>query len=173
VLCFGYLAPYKGLETAIAAARLAGDAVRLVIAGGEHPRHGAAGDRYAERLRATAPPNVRFTGFVPEPDVAHWFAAADIALLPYAQPFASSGPLALALAHGTPALVSPALAQTAGAPPVMAAGPDPAAIAERLRALAADPAERERLRAAGAALAVGRSWPEVARRHLALYGATA
>jgi glycosyltransferase involved in cell wall biosynthesis len=172
VLCFGHLAPYKGLETAIAAARLAGDAVRLVIAGGEHPRLAAAGDRYAERLRASAPPNVHFTGFVPDARVADAFAAADLALLPYPQPFASSGPLALALAHGTPALLSPALADTVGAPPVMAAGPDAAAIADRLRALA-DPGERDRLRAAGAALAVGRSWPEVARRHLVLYGVDA
>jgi glycosyltransferase involved in cell wall biosynthesis len=167
VLCFGHLAPYKGLEAALGAARQAGDAVRLVIAGGEHPR--LAGDGYAERLRAMAPPGTRFTGYVPDADVGRWFRAADVALLPYPRPFASSGPLALALAHGTPVLLSPALARTAGAPPILATGPDPADVAARLRALAAAPAERDRLRAAGAALAAGRSWPEVARRHLEIY----
>jgi glycosyltransferase involved in cell wall biosynthesis len=166
VLCFGYLAPYKGLEAALGAARLAGDAVELVIAGGEHPR---LGDDYAARLRATAPPNARFTGFVPDADVARWFAAADVALLPYPQPFASSGPLALALAHGTPVLLSHALARTTGAPAAVTVGPDPAQIAARLRTLTDDPAERDRLRSAATALAAGRSWPEIARRHLALY----
>ena len=168
VLCFGFLAPYKGLEAAIGAARLAGDAVSLVIAGGEHPRL----PRYAERLRGGVPSNVRFTGFVPDEDVARWFAAADVALLPYPRPFASSGPLALALAHRTPVLLSEALAETAGAPPALAVRLDPAVIAGRLRRLAAEPGERERLRVAAARLAAGRTWPEVARRHLELYRAS-
>jgi glycosyltransferase involved in cell wall biosynthesis len=184
VLCFGFLAPYKGLEAAIGAARLAGgsdgielagagvaparDGIELVIAGGEHPR--LAGDGYADALRASAPANVRFTGYVPDGDVARWFAAADVALLPYPQPFASSGPLALALAHGTPVLLSDALAGTVEAPDELAVATDPAVIAARLQSLAADRGERERLRAAAASLAAGRTWPEVARRHLDLYG---
>ena len=167
VLCFGFLAPYKGLEAALGAARLAGDPIELVVAGGEHPR--LAGHSYASRLRSTAPSNARFTGFVPDGDVASWFAAADVALLPYPRPFASSGPLALALAHGTPVLMSDALARTTGAPGALAVGLDPARIAVRLRELAGSPAQRERLRAAAARLAVGRTWPEVARRHLELY----
>jgi len=173
VLCFGFLSPYKGLEAALGAARLAGDGVELVIAGGEHPRLEATGDGYAERLRASAPPNARFTGFVPEADVARWFAAADVALLPYPRPFASSGPLALALAHDTPVLLSEALARTTGAPQELAVGADPQAIAARLRTLAADAGERDRLRAAAATLATGRTWPEIARRHIDLYGSPA
>ena len=51
VLCFGFVAPYKGLETALEAAALAGPAVQLVIAGGEHPRL-AGRDPYASDLRA-------------------------------------------------------------------------------------------------------------------------
>jgi glycosyltransferase involved in cell wall biosynthesis len=169
VLCFGFISPYKGLEAAIAAAGLAGDAVELVIAGGEHPRLAAAGDDYASRLRAAAPENVRFTGYVRDDAVARWFTAADVVLLPYPQPFASSGPLALALAHGTPVLMSEALARTTGAPRALAVGAEPAAIAARLRSLAADRGERERLRAAVRGLRAGRTWPEIARRHLALY----
>jgi glycosyltransferase involved in cell wall biosynthesis len=166
VLCFGFIAPYKGLEAAIGAARLTGDAVELVIAGGEHPRVG--GD-YAERLRDAAPDNVRFTGFVPDEDVGRWFTAADVALLPYPRPFASSGPLALALAHGTPVLMSEALARTTGAPGALTVSADPAAIATRLGTLAEDRGERERLRAAARGLTTGRTWPEIARRHLELY----
>ena len=170
VLAFGFLAPYKGLETALEAAALAGGGVELVVAGGEHPRLRAEGDPYADRLRAAAPDNVRFTGFVPDADVGRWFAAADAALLLYPRPFASSGPLALALAHGTPALMSRALAATVGAPPELAVPPGAAALAARLRELAADPGAGADLRAHGAALAAGRGWPQVARRHLELYG---
>jgi glycosyltransferase involved in cell wall biosynthesis len=165
VLCFGFLAPYKGLEAALGAARLAGDGVEVVIAGGAHPRV----PDYGEALQRTAPDNVRFTGFVPDEDVARWFAAADVALLPYPQPFASSGPLALALAHGTPVLLSEALARTVGAPDELAVDIDPAAIAARLDTLARDAGRRGRLHAAASRLAAGRSWPEIARRHLDLY----
>ena len=39
VLCFGFLAPYKGIELVLeAAAPLAADDVQVVVAGGEHPR---------------------------------------------------------------------------------------------------------------------------------------
>jgi glycosyltransferase involved in cell wall biosynthesis len=169
VLCFGFLAPYKGLEVALEAAALAGPDVELVVAGGEHPRLRDGGDDYGDRLRAAAPRNARFTGFVPDADVARWFAAADVALLPYPQPFASSGPLALALAHGTPVLLSDALARTTGAPPALRTGLDPAELGARLRVLADDPAQRAALADAAAVMAAGRGWPEVARRHLELY----
>jgi glycosyltransferase involved in cell wall biosynthesis len=162
-LCFGFLAPYKGLELAIAAAREA-DA-QLVLAGGPHPR---AGDAYADRLRALAAPGTRFTGFVPDADVASWFAAADVALLLYPRPFASSGPLALALAHGTPVLLSPALARTTSAPGELAVDLDAHALASRLRALE-DPGERAALSERVRELAAGRTWPEVARAHLEVY----
>jgi glycosyltransferase involved in cell wall biosynthesis len=169
VLCFGFLSPYKGLEAALDAAALAGDDVQLVVAGGEHPRLRASGDGYAARLRAGAPSNARFTGFVPEDDVARWFAAADLALLPYPQPFATSGPLALALAHGTPVLLSEALGRTTGAPASLWTSLEPAVLADRLRVVAADPRERTALADAAAVLAAGRGWPAVARRHLELY----
>ena len=49
VLCFGFLAPYKGLEVALQAAALVPE-VELVVAGGSHPRL-AQPDGYAEDLR--------------------------------------------------------------------------------------------------------------------------
>ena len=63
----------------------------------------------------------RFTGWVPDGDVGAWFSAADLCVFPYPKPFASSGVLALAVAHGTPVLLSPALARCAGAPNVVTA----------------------------------------------------
>jgi len=168
VLCFGFLAPYKGLEPALEAAAASGSGVRLVVAGGEHPRLAAAGDGYAEQLRASNP-HARFTGFVPDADVASWFAVADVALFLYPRPVSTSGGLALAFAHETAVLLSPELAATAGAPQALVAPRDPGALADRLRSLVADPGGLRVLRDGAAELARGRDWPAVARRHLDIY----
>ena len=166
-LCFGFVAPYKGLETALHAARAAGPAVRCVVAGGAHPRLAAAGDDYADALAAEHP-EARFTGWVPGDDVVPWFRAADVALFPYPRPFSSSGALALALATRTPVLLSAPMARCIGAPsPVVAATVDD--LTARLRALAADPAEQDALLRWTECLADGRRWDAVARRHLDVY----
>jgi glycosyltransferase involved in cell wall biosynthesis len=169
VLCFGFLAPYKGLETVLEAAALAGPAIELVVAGGEHPRLVAGGDRYHRSLHEHYGAHARFTGRVADEHVARWFLAADLAAFMYPQPFSSSGALALALAHRTPVLVSPELADTAALPASLAAPREPAALARRMRALAHDPAAREGLREATAGIARERAWPAVAARHLELY----
>jgi glycosyltransferase involved in cell wall biosynthesis len=169
VLCFGFLAPYKGLEAALEGARLAGDAVRLVVAGGPHPRLAAAGDPYAARLHERWADSAEFTGYVPGTAVADWFAAADVALVPYPRPFATSGPLALALGAGTPALLSVPLAACIGASTADAVPADAESIAARLQLLARDASARERLAAATRELARERAWPQVADRHLELY----
>jgi len=169
VLCFGFLAPYKGLEAALEGARLAGDEVRLVVAGGPHPRLAAARDDYAASLQERWGDSAEFTGYVPGDAVADWFAAADVALVPYPRPFATSGPLALALGAGTPALLSVPLAACIGASTAEAVPADAESIAARLRLLARDAGARERLAAVTRALARERAWPQVADRHLELY----
>jgi glycosyltransferase involved in cell wall biosynthesis len=171
VLCFGFIAPYKGLELACEAtelARQAGTQVRLVVAGGEHPRLGGR-DPYAESLRARFADTAHFTGYVPDPDIAHWFAAVDLGLFLYPRPHASSGALALALAHGTPFLVSPALGELIGAARPLVAESTAPRLAAQLGRLAASQQARHEVGTAAAELLAGRSWPAVARRHLALY----
>jgi glycosyltransferase involved in cell wall biosynthesis len=167
VLCFGFLAPYKGLEAALQAAALAPE-VELVVAGGSHPRL-AQHDSYAEDLRRSYGAVARFTGYVPDAHVPALFEAADLLLLPYPTAFATSGPLALALGFGTPVLCSEALGNCVGAPPSLQTDVQPAALAAHLRELAGEPARREELASATRALTVGRRWDAVARRHIALY----
>ncbi|MEZ5122577.1 MAG: glycosyltransferase [Solirubrobacterales bacterium] len=170
VLCFGFVAPYKGLETALDAARHAGDAVQVVVAGGPHPR---VGDAYAAGLRREHGDHARFTGRVPDADVAAWFAAADVALFAYPQPVSSSGALALALAHGTPVLLSPEARGVRGR-----AG---AARRRAIRGRWPGPCARwwatargwARLAATARTMAADREWPAVARRHLELYARVA
>jgi glycosyltransferase involved in cell wall biosynthesis len=168
-LCFGFLAPYKGIEVALDAARLAGNAVRLVVAGGEHPRLAAGGSEgYGAELRRRHR-DALFTGYVADADVADWFAAADVALLPYPKPFSASGVLALALAHGTPVLLSPPLARCAGAPSPLTAPLDPPELAHRLRDLATDADAVNELRRWTEIFAAGRSWESVGRRTADVY----
>lgn len=165
VLCFGFIAPYKGLELACEAARLAGSGVSLLIAGGEHPRHAAG---YAGELRRRYGDCASFTGHVAEQDLPELFAACDLALLPYPRPHASSGALALALAHEVPVLLSQALADLVGAP-ALGCDIDPPQLARRLQVLASDRSRLQELGAQSAMLAGGRSWSQVAARHIELY----
>ena len=169
VLCFGFLAPYKGLETVLEAAALAGPEVHLVVAGGAHPRL-AGRDDYAGALADRYGTVATFTGFVPDPEVRSWFAAADVVLIPHPRPFSSSGPLAQALGFGRPLLLSEAMADCVGAPAELAFAPRPAALARRLTELARSPAARVALADGSAELARGRSWAAVARAHLDTYG---
>jgi glycosyltransferase involved in cell wall biosynthesis len=168
VLCFGFLSPYKGLENALEAAALAGPAIQLVIAGGSHPRLEDR-DSYAEDLRGRYENLATFSGYVPEPDIETWFRGADLLLVPYPRPFASSGPFALALGFGTPILCSEALARCVGAPDQLATPVDPPTLARRLGELASDPEQLASLDHATRQLATGRSWDDVARRHIELY----
>jgi glycosyltransferase involved in cell wall biosynthesis len=170
VLCFGFLAPYKGIEAVLEAGRIVGPEQALVVAaGGPHPRLAAAGDTYAADLERTwGGPGVRFTGWVPEADVARWFAAADVAVFGYPAPFSSSGALALAFAHGTPVLLSPPMAGCVGAPDLLVAPPEPSALAAGFRRLL-DPAARRELGAATAPMAADRRWPAIADAHCDLY----
>ncbi|HEY1829348.1 MAG TPA: glycosyltransferase [Acidimicrobiales bacterium] len=167
-LCFGFLSPYKGLETVLEAAALVTDSVELVIAGGPHPRLEGY-DSYADDLCRRYGDTARFVGYVREEDVEACFRSADVLLLPYPAPFATSGPFAQALGFGTPILCSAALADCLDAPLELVAQPRPEGWARKLLQLASDRQELERLGAATAELSAGRSWGEVARRHIELY----
>jgi glycosyltransferase involved in cell wall biosynthesis len=168
VLCFGFIAPYKGLERVLEAGRLARASVHVVVAGGEHPRMAGPGG-YADELRTQHGDHATFTGRVADADVAACFRAADVAAFLYPQPVSSSGALALALAHRTPILVSRELAGSAGVPDALVAPSTDAALAARLRDLAHDAGARAALRDVAAELLDGRTWPAVARTHLDIY----
>jgi glycosyltransferase involved in cell wall biosynthesis len=167
-LCFGFLAPYKGFEVALQAAALARGKVDLFIAGGAHPRLDGH-DSYADDLRRDYGDVATFVGYVPEAKVKDVFRAADLLLLPYDAPFATSGPLAQALAFGTPVLCSPSLADCVAAPRSLVAPLEPAGLAHRLCRLADDATQLHDLSTAVKTLAQGRSWKETAQRHIALY----
>lgn len=168
-LCFGFVAPYKGLEVALDAARLLDRRVQVVVAGGAHPRLTQTGDPYFASLRDRYGAVARFTGYVPEPDVGRWFGASDVAVFSYPRPFSASGGVALALAHGLAMLLSPEMAAAMQAPPSLVVARSPEALARRLERLATVGDDRRALRRATRQLAAGRRWTAVASRHLDLY----
>jgi glycosyltransferase involved in cell wall biosynthesis len=167
VLFFGLLRPYKGVQTLLEAWRDV-HAAELWIVGRSRMD--------MERLRETAPANVRFvTRFVSDAELPAYFRRADAVVLPYRSTdrFDQSGVLFTALAFGRPVV----LTDVGGFPELAAAGAaelvpadDPEALGAALARLIADPAARERLSAGARAAAVGAySWEHAARQTLAIY----
>ncbi|HEY3960480.1 MAG TPA: glycosyltransferase family 4 protein [Solirubrobacteraceae bacterium] len=164
VLFFGLLRPYKGLDLLLDAWRGI-DGAELWIVG--MPRMDISS------LRAAAPASVRFVPrFVPDAEMARYFARADLVVLPYRE-IDQSGVAFTALGSRVPLLLSdvggfPELAAT-GAARTFPAG-DPVTLRNSLRELLSDPgaraamAERARVAAAGPY-----SWDAIARRTLDLY----
>jgi glycosyltransferase involved in cell wall biosynthesis len=164
VLCFGLIRPYKGIDLLLEAWRGINDA-ELWIAGA--PRMDISS------LRATAPAGVRFAPrFIGDDELPAYFRRADIVVLPYRE-IDQSGVLFTALAFGKPLLLSdvggfPEIAAT-GAARSFPAG-DAGALHDALRELLDDEPARAALGARARELAAGEySWPEIARRTLALY----
>ena len=115
VLFFGYLAPYKGIDTLIEGFSLAAENHKdwiLMVCGDVHPRliSNQEYKKYVLALRRSASSlasnQVIFTGFIPNDSIGLYFSAADLVVLPYKVAMASSGPLTLSLSYKTPILVS-------------------------------------------------------------------
>lgn len=170
VLFFGLLRPYKGIEVLLEAFRSVPGA-ELWIAG--NPRMPVEPLRQAAR-RSASP--VRFAPrFIPDAEIPALFRRADIVVLPYLD-IEQSGVLYTALAFGKPLILTsvggfPEVAERTGAARLVPPG-DPAALAEEVNALVADPAARATLAAAAAKAATGPySWDAIAARTLSLYRA--
>ncbi|MCL4180016.1 MAG: glycosyltransferase [Verrucomicrobia bacterium] len=119
LLCFGFLAHYKGSDWIVHelvehVMGTPGTPLRLLLAGGESPNHRGK-PHYASFVKALreeaakCPDHVQVTGFVADEQVPAYFAAADLAVFPYRTQMAASGPLAIALSLGVAFLVSEAL----------------------------------------------------------------
>jgi glycosyltransferase involved in cell wall biosynthesis len=166
LLCLGVIRPYKGLDDAIAAAKLIGDA-RLVVAGDAAEP--------VERYRALANGlDVDWRlGYLPQADVDRALAEATVALFPYRPELDQSGSLLRALGAGVPAV-----AYDVGgvAEPVRRYGAGrvvPPGDIEALAAAAADLlGDRDALAAARAGARRARdelTWDASAAAHLELY----
>lgn len=103
VLFLGQIRPYKGVDALVAgagAASLAVDDLVLMLAG-------VVKGLDAEVFLDSIPPSLRTVthlDFVPDGDIARWFTAADIVVLPY-RAILNSGSLHLAATFGKPVVL--------------------------------------------------------------------
>lgn len=107
-LYFGYIAPYKGIDTLVSNWPKH-STFELIVAGGLNPNHEhktASQQFLATVQQLCAQKGIRVTGFVPEKEISLYFQAADVLILPYQTFMSSSGPLALAFEHELPVIFS-------------------------------------------------------------------
>ncbi|WP_445658579.1 glycosyltransferase family 4 protein [Achromobacter sp. NCFB-sbj8-Ac1-l] len=159
----------KGLPALLDALALLPAPYRLLVVG--------ADDATRERVRAAGAVAQRVTLVDPTPDVAQYFAAADIYAHPTLNDSYAMAPLE-AMSHGLPVVVSsPAycgFAQylSAGKDALILQDPrDGAQLAQALQRLGDEPDLRAALSERGLAIARDQSWETVAARYEALYQA--
>ncbi|MCI4357306.1 MAG: glycosyltransferase [Thermoplasmata archaeon] len=114
ILYYGFLAPYKGVETLLTAfararATVPDKFLRLVIAGDNHPRltvDYAAELRDRARQLGLGPSDVEFPGYVDDAATARLFAQSSLVVLPYLKTAGASGTLATAMGADRPVVVT-------------------------------------------------------------------
>lgn len=179
VAYFGLLSPSKGADLLIEALASLALPWRLLLVGGaatapQDVAYAAATRSQIERLGLAG--RVIVTGHVDEPTVSAHLLAADVAALPFRDGASlRRGSLLAALVHGCPLLTTlpadPAMAALLrdGQEALLVPPGDAAALGAALARLAADPALRARLAAAGKALAARFDWAGIAAAHERLY----
>src|SRR5262249_14739557 len=177
VLYAGGISPHKNLSTLIEAfANLAADTalrgVRLVLVG-DYQRdvfHGCHANLQQQVARLGIQQHVRFTGFVPDEDLKHLYAASRVFALPsYLEGFGL--PVVEAMACGAAVAGSRAgsLPEVIGEAGCLFDPHDAGSIEQSLRRLLCDDAYRNELAARGLARAREFSWERSARCALAVF----
>ncbi|MCP2371324.1 glycosyltransferase involved in cell wall biosynthesis [Agromyces terreus] len=103
VLFFGQVRPYKGVEHLIAGLALAdpeGARFQLLLAGNPAPAMRGTLDE----LERSATPVAKALRFIEDDEVASWFSAADVTVLPY-QNVLNSGTMHLSATFGVPCIL--------------------------------------------------------------------
>ncbi|HEV8674394.1 MAG TPA: glycosyltransferase [Methylomirabilota bacterium] len=180
LLYVGRLTPIKGLETllrALAAAKANGlgrTDVRLVVVGGDKDERWDADRARLRRLadQVGVEPWVEFRGPQPQDVLPHYYAAADLCLMPSL--YESFGMVALeAMACGVPVIGSRVggLAVTVqdGATGLLVPEGDVGALAEGIAGLLDDDGRRRRLGTQAAQWAGRFGWPCITRAVVGLY----
>ncbi len=160
-LSFGHVRPYKGVDIALRAWRMLTADVTLVVAGEAWWK---SEDEYRELARGLD--NVRLDlRFIPDAEIATYFAATDVVLAPY-RVEAQSGVCMTAFHFSRPVIAS----TVGGMPEIVVDGvngmlippEDPVALAKAVDAFFTS-ADRERMERAAAESAAKYSWTEYAQ----------
>lgn len=178
ILFFGTMSPRKGLEHLLQIFLEVLKTVpnsMLVLAGLESPQYRG----YVKRLESLAEElglgdHVLFTGPLPSDDVHALFSIAPLVVLPYLCSVASSGPLSFAIQHHKPIVASRTeiLSEELldGETAVLVSIRDHRGTAKVLETLIKKDVLRSRLSKNIGIVAKERSWAQVARKTIDLYG---
>ena len=189
---FGLLNHTKGLESLFKAIRvLLDEGLPLVLVmvgeeiGASDPTNRAYREQLLQLARSLAlEPHVRWTGYLPPPELSRTLRALDCCLLPYTDGASyRRGSLMAALAHGLPvvtttpkAAASPSGATQESLPALkdrhhcrLVPADDPLRLAEATRELLRDPLLRRCLASGARSLAAAFSWDEIALRTASFY----
>jgi len=175
ILFFGYIRPYKGLSVlleALALLKASGDKFCLSIVG----RPVEPFEPYEQMIEQYGLSEyvAKHLGYVPMDEVGKHFASTDVVALPYIN-ISQSGVLQLAYAFGKPVIVT----RTGGLPEVVVEGEsgyvvppgESEPLAQRLRALARDPARARKMGEYARDLSQSKySWQHIAPLNQRLYG---
>lgn len=172
VLFFGNIRPYKGVPVLLRAFRAVHDALpaaRLILAGETWGAGAEEINREIARL-GLADLVVAHLRYLPETDVAGYFAAADVVAFPYTHFDAQSAAACVALTYGKAIVVT----DTGGLPDLAAADAvvpanDTAQLAAVLLRVLREPSWRAELEAHSRETAARMSWPAVAAATAGLY----
>lgn len=171
-LFFGYLAAYKGISEFIGALRTAQERrpkLKVLIAGSVPSRLAGTFDPHRlMKSHGVDSSRVSVLGFVAESDISTVLRAADVMVLPYTTAMAASGPMATALTHRVPVLLSTAFSSVFPQAPGMFS-PTTVGIADAVCAYFSEPSLREAVRCFGEGLVEGRCWDAVADRMRGIY----
>ena len=182
---FGFVNDRKGVDTLLRALRQLADGPgpatnpRLLMIGGQTGSSDPTNVDYLARIQALVAElgladRVRWTGFIPPEEVTASFWAADLCVLPYRDGASLlHGTLHAALAHGVPIVTTrprrPLPELVDGETVSLVPPEDPAALAEGIARLAADPRLRAALAEGACRLSEQFRWPKIAAETLALY----
>lgn len=199
---FGFVAQYKGYETALTALRILPDNFKLLIVGDRHPLnahdrtldaiygyletgrwlyHSILGfglDQPGDRPFTSLRERVEITGYLPMADVESLLDSADIILAPYTEHGpAGSSALSWAFAKGKPIVASAVRAFTeigekTGAVKLVTPNA-PFELAAAIQRLADRPDERQRLASAAEKFSKENDWNSVAGRVISTLRAAA
>lgn len=107
ILSFGFWGAFKDADLLVESTRAlreTGVPAELVLGGGPHPYFPEIYQQMVSRYRTS--PFVKFTGYVPEADLAALFTSVSVVVLPYRTNAGASGVLNLCRSYGRPVVLS-------------------------------------------------------------------